>query len=276
VLADEAALELVADEVALFWATATEVRTCAIAACEPFTIAEADAPHHLLLDGGHVLFASGRDMFWIARDGSGMLQSWRDDSDDAVVAFIRRGNEIVWTATEPGLTRCNYDPAAGTCDGTSSVMGPGLADVENALVTDLTDNLWTTRNGNDVIQVDYPGRAIAKQFMLDRARALATSSTHVFATSAGSGEVVGWELTAADDTLPLTIVDGQAPLGLVHDAEHLYVADGNGTIVRVDLLQPDGGVEEVAAELGGLRAIAVTDDRMFAIVGDQIASLPKR
>jgi hypothetical protein len=256
----------------VYWTRPDAVRGCAIADCNPDSFDDPlNPPHGLRIEGDFVLYAGANQMFGVARDGTGVPQAWQDGSGMDVEAFVRLGSAIYWTAGDQGLTRCEYDAGVPACDNATSFNAEGpLATAP--LVPDVTGHLWA-RVGSEIVQIDVSGPDFVRGFVADSPQILATSSTHVFAVV--DAQILAWLLTAPDSTDPTLVLETPSPLAVVADAEHLYVLDGGGRIVRVSLLDLQGGEEEILSGVPGLRAMAVTSDRVFIVAGDRIASFPK-
>ncbi len=269
--------ELVIDGPSAYWTIDTlagSIRTCAVDACVPQTLAgEQKAPHSMLVEGEDAIWATGTEMWRVNRDRpppQPVVQI--DNNAPHQVRMVRHPPRYFYWSTDGGFWRCDYD-ATELCMGKTSL--PSLSDYRGPLTLDKNEQLWVT-GADGMAAYSLTAEELQRTFPIGGVRALVANETHVFAVQADATEVLALSVTAPSDTAPTRIRTGGAPRMLALDGTALFVAEQAGRIVRIPILPDLGEPEEIAVGLPRIDAIALSLDRIYLIAdGRMIAYLPK-
>jgi hypothetical protein len=270
--------ELVIDGATAYWtidSLAGSIRSCAVDACAPQTLAkEQKAPHSMLVEGEDVIWATGFEMYRVNRDRPPPQQVAQIDSNAPhQVRMFRHPPRYFYWSTDEAFWRCDYD-ATETCMDRTSL--PSLVSYRGPLTLDKNDQLWVTGAGG-MGAYSLTAEKLQRTFPIGGVRTLVANDTHVFAIQADGTEVLALSVTAPSDTEPTRIQTGGTPRLLALDGTALFVAEQAGRIVRIPILPDLGEPEEIAVGLPRIDAITLSLDRIYLIAdGRLIAYLPKR
>jgi len=278
IAADEpGAGELVIDGANAYWTIDTlagSIRTCAVDACAPQTLADNQkAPHSMLVEGEDAIWATGVEMRRVNRDRPPPeMVVPIDNNEPHQVQMVRHPPRYFYWSTDDGFWRCDYD-ATERCMSKSSL--PSLLGYRGPLTLDKNEQLWVT-GADGMGAYSLAAEKLQRTFPIGGVRALIANETHVFAVQTDATEVLALPVTAPSDTAPTRIRTGGAPRVLALDGTALFVAEQAGRIVRIPILPDLGAPEEIAVGLPRIDAIALSLDRIYLIAdGRLIAYLPK-